>query len=204
MHYLNRWHRGKESACQGRRCRRHRFHPGLGRPPGEGNGNTLQYSCLENPMDRGAWRTIVQGVAKSRTWLSNNREINKIAMKLNEGIGGQALLTCLLPLPMAADLSLVLPAAQNLEPNQTRPELRLVERQNRQKTWTGWFLWDSEGISARMSGNKVQRQMTQPSSSSPGRSDSHKWHRRCHLLRTWDRLPCAPHLTLTAAPQDGQ
>ena len=45
--------------------------PRLGRSPGEGNGNPLQYSCLENPMDRGAWWAIVQGVAKSWTWLSN-------------------------------------------------------------------------------------------------------------------------------------
>ena len=41
--------------------------PGLGRSPGEGNGNPLQYSCLENPMDRGAWRAAIHGVAKSRT-----------------------------------------------------------------------------------------------------------------------------------------
>ena len=45
--------------------------PRSGRSPGEGNGNPLQYSCLENPMDRGAWWAIVQGIAKSRTWLSN-------------------------------------------------------------------------------------------------------------------------------------
>ena len=38
--------------------------PGLGRSPGEGNGNPLQYSCLGNPMDRGAWRAIVHGVSK--------------------------------------------------------------------------------------------------------------------------------------------
>ena len=44
--------------------------PELGRSPGEGNGNLLQYSCLENPMDWGAWWTTVHGVAKSRTWLS--------------------------------------------------------------------------------------------------------------------------------------
>ena len=37
--------------------------PGLGRSPGEGNGNPLQYSCLDNPMDRGAWWVIVHGVA---------------------------------------------------------------------------------------------------------------------------------------------
>ena len=45
--------------------------PGLGRSPGEGNDNPLQYSCLENPMDRGAWRAIVHGVTKSWTWLSD-------------------------------------------------------------------------------------------------------------------------------------
>ena len=39
--------------------------PGSGRPPGEGNGNPLQYSCLENPMDREAWWATVHGVAKS-------------------------------------------------------------------------------------------------------------------------------------------
>ena len=38
--------------------------PGLGRSPGEANGNPLQYSCLGNPMDREAWRTTVQGIAK--------------------------------------------------------------------------------------------------------------------------------------------
>ena len=38
--------------------------PGLGRPSGEGNGNPLQYSCLENSMDRGTWRATVHGVAK--------------------------------------------------------------------------------------------------------------------------------------------
>ena len=41
--------------------------PGLGRSPREGNGNPLQYSCLENSMDRGAWRATVHGVAKRRT-----------------------------------------------------------------------------------------------------------------------------------------
>ena len=45
--------------------------PGLGRSPGEGNGNPLQYSCLENPMDRKAWWATVHGVAKSRTRLSD-------------------------------------------------------------------------------------------------------------------------------------
>ena len=45
--------------------------PGSGRSPGEGNGNPLQYSCLENPMDRKAWQAKVHGVAKSQTQLSN-------------------------------------------------------------------------------------------------------------------------------------
>ena len=45
--------------------------PGSGRSPGEGNGNSLQYSCLENPMDREAQQVIAHGVAKSRTRLSN-------------------------------------------------------------------------------------------------------------------------------------
>ena len=45
--------------------------PGSGRSPGEGNGNPLQYSCLENPMDRGAWQATVHGVSKSRTRLSD-------------------------------------------------------------------------------------------------------------------------------------
>ena len=41
--------------------------PGSGRSPGEGNGNPLQYSCLENPMDQGAWGATVHGVTKTRT-----------------------------------------------------------------------------------------------------------------------------------------
>ena len=45
--------------------------PGLGRSPGEGNGNPLQYSCLENPMDWGAWWAAVHRVTKSRTGLSD-------------------------------------------------------------------------------------------------------------------------------------
>ena len=45
--------------------------PGSGRSPGEGNGNPLQYSCLGNPMDRGARRATVHGVAKGQTQLSD-------------------------------------------------------------------------------------------------------------------------------------
>ena len=59
---------GKESSCDAGDVG---LIPELGRSPGEGNGNRLQYSCLENPMDRGACRVTVHGVAKSWTRLSN-------------------------------------------------------------------------------------------------------------------------------------
>ena len=45
--------------------------PGMGRSPGEGNGNPVQYSCLENSMDGGAWWATVHGVTKGQTRLSN-------------------------------------------------------------------------------------------------------------------------------------
>ena len=48
--------------------------PGLGRSPGEGNGNPLQYSCLENPMDRRAWWATVHGVAEGQTQLSDEHK----------------------------------------------------------------------------------------------------------------------------------
>ena len=53
--------------------------PGSGRSPGEGNGSPLQYSCLENPTEREAWRAIVRGAAKSRTRL---KQLSMHAMKL--------------------------------------------------------------------------------------------------------------------------
>ena len=69
---------GKESICnagdQG-------SIPGLGRSPGEGNGNILSYSCLENPMDRGAWWDAVPGVSKSQTqleWLKQTHTHNPL------------------------------------------------------------------------------------------------------------------------------
>ena len=57
-----------ESACN---ARDQGSIPGLGRAPGEANGNPLQYSFLEHPLDRGAWRATVRGVAKSWTQLSD-------------------------------------------------------------------------------------------------------------------------------------
>ena len=59
--------------------------PGLGSSPGEGYGNPLQYSCLENPMDRGAWLAIAHAVAKSRTRLS---DIHKQHIHSNKGKQG--------------------------------------------------------------------------------------------------------------------
>ena len=53
---LPKWHSGKESTCQCRRPKRCGFNPWVGRSPGVGNGNSLQDSCLENSMDRGACR----------------------------------------------------------------------------------------------------------------------------------------------------
>ena len=59
---------GKESACNAGDLG---SVPGLGTSPGEGNGNPLQYPCLENPMERGAWQATVYGIAKSQTQMSN-------------------------------------------------------------------------------------------------------------------------------------
>ena len=68
-HYPNtegRWLSGKESACQ---CRRHGFDSWSGRSPGGGNGNPLQDSCLENPMDRGAWQAPLSlGFPTQEAW----------------------------------------------------------------------------------------------------------------------------------------
>ena len=63
----SQWLSGKESASRCRRCVG--SIPGLGRSPGEGHGNPLQYSFLENPMDRGPWRATVHEVTESWTRL---------------------------------------------------------------------------------------------------------------------------------------
>ena len=74
---------------------------GLGRSPGGGHGNPLQYSCLENPMDRGAWRATVHGVTKSWTRLSNSAQRRSIKI--------------LDPLQRLGVSILVLPRATNYE-----------------------------------------------------------------------------------------
>ena len=61
--------RGEEPTCQCRRISEAGSIPGSGRSPGGRHGNPLQYSCLENPMDRRGWQATVQRVAKSRTQL---------------------------------------------------------------------------------------------------------------------------------------
>ena len=64
---------GKESACNVRDLG---LIPGLGRSPGESNGNPLHYSCLENSMDRGAWEATVHEVTKSQLQLSNKYSLS--------------------------------------------------------------------------------------------------------------------------------
>ena len=62
---------GKESACN---AGDPGLIPGSGRSPGEGNGNPLQYSCMENPMNRGPWQATVHGVARVRHDLVTKRQ----------------------------------------------------------------------------------------------------------------------------------
>ena len=69
---LPRWLIGTESACNAEDVG---LIHGSGKSPGEGNGNPLQYSCLGNPMDRGAWRATVHGVTKSWTRPSTRMSI---------------------------------------------------------------------------------------------------------------------------------
>ena len=70
---------GKESTCDSGDLG---SIPGSGRSPGEGNGNPLQYSCLGNPMDRGAWWATVHGVMKSQTWLSDKHGYTATSVRI--------------------------------------------------------------------------------------------------------------------------
>ena len=71
---LPRWLNSKEFTYQAGDTGNKGSIPGLGRSPAERNGNPLQYSCLENPMDRGAWWATVHGAAResNTTWQQNN------------------------------------------------------------------------------------------------------------------------------------
>ena len=64
--------------------------PGLERSPGEGNGSPFQYSCLENPMDRGAWWDTVHGVAESDVteWLSANIHTENTTLRFHSPVDG--------------------------------------------------------------------------------------------------------------------
>ena len=66
---------GKDPTCQRRRCKTRRFDPWIGKIPWRRRWQPLQDSCLENPMDRGAWWATVHGVAKSRTRLSDSARL---------------------------------------------------------------------------------------------------------------------------------
>ena len=73
---------GKESTSNAGNVRDMNSIPGLGRFPGEGHGNPLQYSCLENPLDRGAWWATVHRIAKSWTWpkwLSTHAQMDRFS-----------------------------------------------------------------------------------------------------------------------------
>ena len=73
MRRLPRRFKGKEYTCNAGDMG---LIPGLGRSPEGGNGNPLQYSCLENSMDRGAWQAIIHGVTKIQTRLSTHTNIH--------------------------------------------------------------------------------------------------------------------------------
>ena len=71
--------------------------PELGRSPGGGHGNPLQYSCLENPMDIGAWSAILHGVAElATTEVTEHRHTNFLKTKTPENLGNCAELPCVL------------------------------------------------------------------------------------------------------------
>ena len=74
---------GKESSCNAGDMG---SIPGSGRSPGEGHGSPLQYSCLENPMDRGAWRAAVRGVPQSQTQLKQLSNHTQALMSCNNSL----------------------------------------------------------------------------------------------------------------------
>ena len=80
---LPRWHSGKETASNAVDAKDTGLIPGLGRSTGVGNGNPLQYSCLENSMDRESWQATLHGVSKGQTQLSTHTA----ALTLNKLFG---------------------------------------------------------------------------------------------------------------------
>ena len=71
-YWLPRWLNGKESTCSAEAVGNLGLIPGSGRSPGGGNGNLVQYSCWDNPMDRGTWQSTLHGVTKNQTQLSTH------------------------------------------------------------------------------------------------------------------------------------
>ena len=92
---------GKESACNAGNLG---LIPELGRSPGEGHGYPLQYSWLENSMERGAWRATVQGVAKSRTQLSKFHFLYYIRTSISSRVKGYFFLSYLSVLTLEVPL----------------------------------------------------------------------------------------------------
>ena len=84
--------------------------PGLGRSPRVGNGNPLQFSCLENSTDRGAWRATVHGVAKSRTRLKQ-LSMHALLCKLYSGITAHVRVTSCPSSPLITQLITLLPTS---------------------------------------------------------------------------------------------
>ena len=79
---LFQWLSGKESACNAGDTG---LIPDSGRSPGERNGNPLQYSCQENPIDRGAWETVVHKVAKNQTHAWKGHSLQPASLELRGG-----------------------------------------------------------------------------------------------------------------------
>ena len=71
LHHIRDFPSGSDGKSICLQCERPGFNPWVGKTPGEGNGSPLQYSYLENPMDRGAWRATVHGAEKSQTQLND-------------------------------------------------------------------------------------------------------------------------------------
>ena len=84
-----RFQRGKESAYNVGDLG---WIPRLGRSPGEGHGNPLWYSCLENPMSRGAWRATVHGVSKS--WTCPRERLERLGRNVTEGVNLSSNTSC--------------------------------------------------------------------------------------------------------------
>ena len=93
--------------------------PESGRSPGGGNGNPLQYSGLENPMDRGAWRTTVHGVAQSGARLSDSHFTSSLGQRASHHVTGSSRLSLALLCPPTLE-SLTDPSDSTL-PGPTRP-----------------------------------------------------------------------------------